>query len=120
MKPSVRPENPRFSSGPCPKRPGWTPHIFERALLGRSHRSTSAKAKLKEAVERTRQVLEVPDDHLVGIIPASDTGAVELALWSMLGARPVDVLAWESFSKDWATDIFEHLGLDEARLFEAD
>ena len=97
MKPSVRPENPRFSSGPCPKRPGWTPQIFEKALLGRSHRSTSAKAKLKEAVEHTRQILEVPDSHLIGIIPASDTGAVELALWSMLGARPVDVLAWESF-----------------------
>ncbi len=120
MKPSLRPENPRFSSGPCPKRPGWTPQIFEQALLGRSHRSTSAKAKLQEAIDRTRQVLEVPQTHLIGIVPASDTGAVELSLWSMLGARPVDVLAWESFSKGWATDILEHLKLSDVRLLEAD
>lgn len=120
MKPSHRPADPRFSCGPCPKHPGWTPQIFEQALTGRSHRSADAKARLKQAIDLTREVLEVPADHLIGIVPASDTGAVELALWSLLGARGVDVLAWESFSKGWAVDVVEHLRLDEARVLEAD
>ena len=98
-KPAVRPAVPHFSSGPCAKRPGWTPQILTDALLGRSHRSKAGKAKLKRAIELTREVLEVPADYRIGIVPASDTGAVEMALWSLLGQRPVDVLAWESSAK---------------------
>ncbi len=120
MKPSLRPENPRFSSGPCTKRPGWTPAVLQNAFLGRSHRSTSGKARLKAAIDKTRLLLELPDDYLVGIVPASDTGALEMALWSLLGARPVDVLAWESFGAGWVTDICEHLKLTEVRVLKAD
>jgi len=99
--PVTKPANPNFSSGPCAKRPGWTPATLVGAPLGRSHRSKIGKAKLKEAIELTREVLEVPADYKIGIVPASDTGAVEMALWSLLGARPVDMVAWESFGSGW-------------------
>ena len=111
-KPAMRPARPEFSSGPCAKRPGWTPENLQNAVLGRSHRSKLGKARLKEAIDRTREVLEVPDDFLIGIVPGSDTGAVEMALWSMLGPRPVQLLAFESFGKDWVTDVTKQLKLD--------
>ncbi len=118
-KPATRPENPRFSSGPCAKIPGWTPALLENALLGRSHRSGEGKARLKYAIDLTREILGVPDDYLIGIVPASDTGAVEIALWSMLGARGVDLLAWESFGSGWVTDVLKQLKLDDARVIDA-
>ena len=111
-KPAMRPARPEFSSGPCAKRPGWTPENLQNAVLGRSHRSKLGKARLKEAIDRTREVLEVPDDFLIGIVPGSDTGAVEMAMWSMLGERPVQLLAFESFGKDWVTDVAKQLKLD--------
>ncbi len=111
-KPAMRPARPEFSSGPCAKRPGWTPENLSNAVLGRSHRSKIGKARLKEAIDRTREVLEVPDDYLIGIVPGSDTGAVEMALWSMLGPKPVQLLAFESFGKDWVTDVTKQLKLD--------
>jgi len=110
-KPAMRPARPEFSSGPCAKRPGWDPQNLSNAVLGRSHRSKLGKARLKEAIDRTRDVLGVPDDFLVGIVPGSDTGAVEMALWSMLGPRPVQLLAFESFGKDWVTDVVKQLKL---------
>jgi len=103
-KPAVRPADPRFSSGPTKKRPGWSLAALEGAALGRSHRSKAGKAKLKEAIDRTRALLQVPADYKIAIVPASDTGAVEMAMWSMLGERPVDVFAWESFGEEWVTD----------------
>ncbi|MXY39802.1 MAG: phosphoserine transaminase [Rhodospirillaceae bacterium] len=118
-KPAVRPANPNFSSGPCAKRPGWTVDVLQGALLGRSHRSAEGKARLKEVIDRTRAILGIPPDYRIGIVPASDTGAVEMAMWSMLGARPVDMLAWESFGKGWVTDAARHLKLDDMRLIEA-
>ena len=118
-KPAARPANPRFSSGPCSKPPGWNLSLLDNALLGRSHRSGPGKARLKEAIDLTREVLRVPDDHLIGIVPASDTGAVEMALWNLLGERGVDVLVWESFGKGWAADIISHLKLDDVRVLEA-
>jgi phosphoserine aminotransferase len=111
-KPAMRPARPEFSSGPCAKRPGWTPENLSGAVLGRSHRSKLGKARLKEAIDRTREVLEVPDDYLIGIVPGSDTGAVEMAMWSMLGPRPVQLLAFESFGKDWVTDVTKQLKLE--------
>jgi len=117
-KPSVRPERPYFSSGPCAKRPGWSSKHLEAAPLGRSHRSKLGKARLKEAIDRTRALLGLPDDYRIGIVPASDTGAVEMAMWSMLGALPVDMLAWESFGQGWVTDAVKQLGLD-ARILDA-
>lgn len=120
MKPLARPANPRFSSGPCAKRPGWTLRALDHALLGRSHRAKPGKAKLNEVVERSRAILGIPKDYRVGIVPASDTGAVEMALWSLLGARGVDVLAWESFGEGWATDVAKQLKLADARLIRAD
>ncbi|ACG79682.1 phosphoserine aminotransferase [Phenylobacterium zucineum HLK1] len=108
-KPAMRPARPEFSSGPCAKRPGWAPENLANAVLGRSHRSKLGKARLKEAIDRTRAVLQVPDDFLVGIVPGSDTGAVEMALWSMLGPKPVQLLAFESFGKDWVTDVTKQL-----------
>ncbi len=111
-KPAMRPARPEFSSGPCAKRPGWTPENLRSAVLGRSHRSKIGKARLQEAIALTRTVLEVPDSHLIGIVPGSDTGAVEMAMWSMLGCRPVQLLAFESFGKDWATDAVKQLKLD--------
>lgn len=110
-KPALRPADPRFSSGPTKKRPGWSPAVLEEAALGRSHRSKAGKAKLKEAIDRTRALLEVPPEYKIAIVPASDTGAMEMALWSMLGARPVDVFAWESFGEEWVTDAAEQLKL---------
>jgi len=103
-KPAMRPARPEFSSGPCAKRPGWNPQNLTNAVLGRSHRSKLGKARLKEAIDRTREVLDVPADYLIGIVPGSDTGAVEMAMWTMLGARPVDIFAWESFGEEWVTD----------------
>jgi phosphoserine aminotransferase len=108
----MRPARPEFSSGPCAKRPGWNPENLSNAVLGRSHRSKIGKARLKDAIDRTREVLGVPDDYLVGIVPGSDTGAVEMALWSMLGPKPVQLLAFESFGKDWVTDVVKQLKLD--------
>src|ERR1700749_3538500 len=117
--PAVRPARPFFSSGPCAKRPGWTPEALKGALVGRSHRSKPGKAKLKDAITRTKALLGVPADYRCGIVPASDTGAVEMALGSMLGARPVDLFAWESFSEDWVTDTVKQLKLKDARTFKA-
>ena len=119
QKPARRPTRPNFSSGPCAKRPGWSLETLKNALLGRNHRAGDVKARLKLAIDRTREVLEVPDDFLIGIVPASDTGAVEMAMWSTLGARPVQVAAWESFSKDWVTDIVEQLKLPHAEALVA-
>jgi phosphoserine aminotransferase len=120
MKPQLRPQNPCFSSGPCAKRPGWTVNVLENALLGRSHRAKPGKAKLKEVIDRTRTILEVPDDYRIGIVPASDTGAIEMALWSLLGQRGVDALGWESFGKGWITDIVKQLKLADVRSLTAD
>ena len=117
--PVARPVNPRFSSGPCAKRPGWTPEALKDAALGRSHRAKIGKGKLKQAIDLTREVLGVPADYRIGIVPASDTGAVEMAMWSLLGQRPVDVLAWESFSQMWVTDIVKELKLKDARAMTA-
>ncbi|MGE5567171.1 MAG: phosphoserine transaminase [Parcubacteria group bacterium] len=118
-KPGLRPARPEFSSGPCAKRPGWTPENLANAVLGRSHRSKLGKARLKEAIDRTRSVLEVPADFLIGIVPGSDTGAVEMALWSMLGPRPVQLLAFESFGKDWVTDVTKQLKLPNVEVLDA-
>ncbi|MBU4530753.1 MAG: phosphoserine transaminase [Hoeflea sp.] len=114
-RPEIRPANPRFSSGPCAKRPGWTPEALSDAALGRSHRAKIGKSKLKQAIDLTREVLGVPDDYRIGIVPASDTGAVEMAMWSMLGARGVDMVAWESFGEGWVTDVVKQLKLADAR-----
>jgi len=115
-KPGVRPTIPHFSSGPCAKRPGWSLQALTDAALGRSHRAKIGKAKLKRAIDLTREVLEVPADYLIGIVPASDTGAIEMALWSLLGARPVTVLAWESFGEGWVTDITKQLKLKDVTV----
>ncbi len=117
--PAARPLSPCFSSGPCAKRPGWTPTVLKDAALGRSHRAKVGKTKLKFAIDLTREVLGVPSDYRVGITPGSDTGAVEMALWTMLGARTVDVLAWESFGEGWVTDIVKQLKLKDARTLKA-
>ncbi|MGC8477558.1 MAG: phosphoserine transaminase [Acetobacteraceae bacterium] len=118
-RPDSRPANPHFSSGPCAKRPGWSVTALAGAFLGRSHRAAEGKARLNEVILRSRAILGIPDDWRVGIVPASDTGAVELALWSLLGARGVDVLAHESFSAGWASDILKQLKLPDARVLEA-
>jgi phosphoserine aminotransferase len=115
----VRPARPFFSSGPCAKRPGWTPEALNAALVGRSHRSKPGKAKLKDAIERTKKLLGIPAGYRVGIVPASDTGAVEMAMWSLLGPKPVDLFAWESFSEDWVTDAVKQLKLKDSRTFKA-
>src|SRR6266702_389918 len=117
--PPVRPSVPHFSSGPCAKRPGWSLQTLTDAVLGRSHRSRIGKAKLKRAIDLTREVLEVPAAHRVGIVPASDTGAVEMALWSLLGARPVTMLAWESFGEGWVTDVAKQLKLKDVTILKA-
>jgi phosphoserine aminotransferase len=117
-RPAVRPARPEFSSGPCAKRPGWTPEALKDAVLGRSHRSKPGKARLQAAIDLTRRVLEVPDSHLIGIVPGSDTGAVEMAMWSLLGPRRVQMLAFESFGKDWVTDVVKQLKLP-AEILEA-
>jgi phosphoserine aminotransferase len=117
--PSVRPRVPHFSSGPCAKRPGWTAEGLSDALLGRSHRSKPGKAKLKRAIDLTREVLRVPADYRIGIVPASDTGAVEMALWSLLGARPVTMLTWESFGEGWVSDVAKELKLKDVTVLRA-
>jgi len=118
--PDVRPANPNFSSGPCAKRPGWTVDALAGALVGRSHRAKPAKARIQRALALTRELLQVPADYHIGIVPASDTGAVEMALWSMLGARGVDMLAWESFGSGWVTDVTKQLKLEDVRTLKAD
>jgi phosphoserine aminotransferase len=118
-KPDVRPANPNFSSGPCAKRPGFSLDGLSGALLGRSHRAGGAKARLAEVIERSRQILGMPAEWRLGIVPASDTGAMEMALWSLLGARGVDVLTFESFGEGWATDVVKQLRLDDARVLSA-
>ena len=118
-KPVARPTNPCFSSGPCAKRPGWTLEGLKGAPLGRSHRAKPGKAKLQKAIDLTRNVLEVPADYRIGIVPASDTGAVEMAMWSLLGQRPVDMVAWESFGEGWVTDAVKQLKLKDARVIKA-
>ena len=116
--PAARPRAPFFSSGPCAKRPGWSLDNLKTESLGRSHRAKIGKARLKRAIDLTREVLQVPADYRIGIVPASDTGAVEMAMWSMLGAKPVDMLAWESFGEGWVTDAVKQLKLD-ARVIKA-
>jgi phosphoserine aminotransferase len=118
-KPAVRPTVPHFSSGPCAKRPGWSPQALNGAVLGRSHRSKIGKARLTRAIDLTREILAVPADYRIGIVPASDTGAVEMALWSLLGPRPVTVLAWESFGEGWVTDVVKQLKLKDATVLKA-
>src|ERR1700691_4283729 len=117
--PAVRPNVPHFSSGPCAKRPGWNPQALHDAVLGRSHRSKAGKAKLKRAIDMTREVLRVPADYRIGIVPASDTGAVEMVLWSMLGPRPVTMLAWESFGEGWVSDVAKELQLKNVTVLRA-
>ena len=117
--PAVKPANPNFSSGPCSKRPGWTIDALAGALTGRSHRAKPAKARIQQAIDLTRELLEVPADYRIGIVPASDTGAVEMFLWSALGARGVDMLAWESFGAGWVTDVQKQLKLPDVRVLEA-
>ena len=119
QKPDMCPEIPYFSSGPCAKRPGWSVDALSDALTGRSHRSGPGKAKLAEVIERTRAILKIPADYRIGIVPASDTGAVEMALWSLLGARGVDMLSWESFGAGWVSDVKKQLRLDDVRSIEA-
>ena len=118
-QPGLRPANPHFSSGPCSKRPGWSLAALENAFLGRSHRAADGKARLKYAIDKTAELLGVPSDYKVGIMPASDTGAYEAAMWTMLGARGLDILAWESFGKGWVTDAVKQLKLDDIRVIEA-
>jgi phosphoserine aminotransferase len=120
MKPTHTPKNPCFSSGPCAKRPGWSFDALKDAALGRSHRAKLGKNKLADVIERSKKMLGIPESYVLGIVPASDTGAVEMALWSMLGERGVDVLAWESFSSGWASDCKSQLRLKDLRIFKAD
>ncbi len=119
-KPSERPENPNFSSGPCSKRPGWSPAALTGAFTGRSHRATQGKARLKSVIEKTKEILALPPGHEVAIVAGSDTGAFEMAMWNLLGARGVDVFAWEIFGRIWLKDALEHLKLSDLRTFEAD
>jgi len=120
MKPNLKPRIPNFSSGPCAKRPGWSPAVLAGALVGRSHRSKPGKAKLAEVISLSRSILGIPADYRVAIVPASDTGAVEMALWSLLGPRGVDMLAWESFGEGWVTDVAKQLKLADVRVLKAD
>ena len=119
-KPSQRPRSPNFSCGPCTKRPGWSVDVLASAPLGRSHRAKLGKSRLQRVIEETHALLGLPRDYLVAIMPASDTGAVEAALWSLLGPRPVDVFAWESFGKEWVTDCLQQLTPLQTRAFVAD
>ena len=118
-KPALRPKNPRFSSGPCTKRPGWSAEALNGALVGRNHRQPETLARIELALRRTRELLTLPGNYRVGLVPASDTGAVEMALWSLLGARGIDVLAWEAFSQDWVSDVVEQLRLTDVRALTA-
>src|SRR5919201_5678266 len=119
QKPGVRPALPHFSSGPCAKRPGWSLQTLTDAALGRSHRAKLGKAKLKRAIDLTREVLEVPAGYRIGIVPASDTGAVEMAMWSLLGARPVTMMAWEYFGEGWVSDVLNQLKLKDTKALKA-
>src|ERR1700733_4622859 len=118
-KPTLRPRCPCFSSGPCAKRPGWTTDALKDAALGRSHRAKIGKVKLKEVIDRSAAILGIPVDYKLGIVPASDTGAVEMALWSLLGGRGVDLLSWENFSETWVDDVVNHLKLPDVRQLAA-
>ena len=120
MKPTAKPSNPCFSSGPCAKRPGWSVEALKDAAVGRSHRAKLGKAKLAEVIDRSRKILGIPENYLLGIVPASDTGAVEMAMWSMLGARGVDILAWESFGAGWGADCKNQLKLADLNVIKAD
>ena len=120
MRPTVRPKNRCFSSGPCAKRPGWSPAVLEGALVGRSHRSKAGRARIQEVIDRSRELLGVPDGYHLGVVPASDTGAMEMALWSLIGARGVDALAWESFGQGWVADITKQLKPADVRVLAAD
>ncbi|MGQ0742382.1 MAG: phosphoserine transaminase [Alphaproteobacteria bacterium] len=119
MRPAVRPARPFFSSGPCAKRPGWTVEALKGAALSRLHRSAAGKTRLKDVIERTKRVLRLPPDYRVAVVPASDTGAMEMAMWQLLGPRPVDAFAWESFGEDWITDVFKQLKIEDSRMFRA-
>jgi len=119
-RPETRPANPLFASGPCAKRPGWSPEALRGALVGRSHRSTEGKARLKAVIEKSREILRIPTDYRVGIMPGSNTGAFEAAMWSLLGARGADILAWENFGKTWAKDAVEQLKLADVNVYEAE
>lgn len=118
--PTAKPRVPLFSSGPCAKRPGWSAANLQTACVGRSHRSEAGKAKLLDVIERSKRILGLPADYRLGIVPASDTGAVEMAMWSLLGQRPVDILAWESFGQEWVTDVLQELKIEDVRLLKAD
>lgn len=120
MKPTTKPTRPFFSSGPCSKRPGWTTEALNGALVGRSHRAKAAKARIQDVIEKSKSILGIPEGYVCGIVPASDTGAVEMAMWSLLGARGVDMLAWESFGSGWVTDVLKQLNLEGARKLTAD
>ena len=120
MKPTTKPNRPYFSSGPCSKRPDWSLDALDGALVGRSHRAKLAKARIQEVIEKSKSILSIPEDYVCGIVPASDTGAVEMAMWSLLGARGVDMMAWESFGSGWVTDCMKQLKLDGARTLTAD
>ncbi len=119
MKPELHPQNPRFSSGPCSKRPGWTPAALNNIHDGRSHRAAECKAKINDACDRMRRILGLPDDYLIGIVPASDTGAIEMAMWSLLGPRGVDLLVWENFGSQWQIDVTKQLKIEDTRVLEA-
>ena len=119
-KPNARPANPNFSSGPCAKRPGWSVEALSAAMVGRSHRAKPAKARIQDVSDRSRKILGIPDNYHIGIVPASDTGAMEMAMWSMLGERGVDMLAWESFGDGWITDAVKQLKLEDVRTLKAD
>jgi len=119
QKPDIRPRNPRFSSGPCAKYPGWSLETLHDAFIGRSHRHFRGKEKLKEIITRTRDILKIPESHHIAIVPGSDTGAMEMSMWSMLGARGADLLAWDSFGHTWATDVIDHLKINDTRIIEA-
>ncbi len=119
VTPSLKPHVPYFSSGPCAKHPGWSVNLLANACVGRSHRSADGKAKLTEVIERSKKILGVPADYRLGIVPASDTGAVEMAMWSLLGQRPLDILAWESFGQEWVKDVVDELKLADTRLLKA-
>ena len=120
MKPSIKPNSPYFSSGPCSKRPNWSLNALSDALVGRSHRAKNAKERIQTVIEKSKSILNLPKDYICGIVPASDTGAIEMAMWSLLGAKGVDVLAWESFGSTWVGDIFNELKLENTRKFVAD
>ncbi|MFP8873298.1 MAG: phosphoserine aminotransferase, partial [Myxococcota bacterium] len=119
MKPSRRPRRPEFSSGPCAKHPGWTPAVLEDALVGRSHRAPEAVARLAEVIDRSQELLGIPSDYRLGIVPGSDTGAFEMALWSLLASHGAEVLAWESFGEGWAADVTGQLQVENARVHRA-